>query len=135
MSESAMPEKEVTVDWNRVMHVFFDGATSRAEASREPTCLERIIAGTLANAVAVANAPFCRGGDDERELAEVDLRKVVALVAEQTVAGMLDDAILVLREVLLHCIGRGDSSVYAVDADEGNHEPKRLSLGYTTPRG
>ena len=119
------------VDWNRVEHIFLDGATRYAEASREPTCVESIIANTLANAVVAANAPFCRGADDERELAGVDLRKVVALVAEQTVAGMLDDAILVLREVLLHCVQRGDPSVFAVDADEGSNQPHRLSLGYT----
>jgi hypothetical protein len=31
---------------------------------------------------------------------------------------MLDDAIFVLREVLKHCIRRGDFSVYAVETAE-----------------
>jgi len=114
--ESETPGKGTPlVDWNRVLHVTV-GATTSAE--REPTCLEWVIASTIANAIAVANAPFCCGGDGEDELAGVDLRKVVALVAEQTVAGMLDDAIFVLKEVLQHCIRRGDSSVYAVETAE-----------------
>ena len=128
MSDNAGRESETPgkgtplVDWNRVLHVTVGGATTSAE--REPTCLEWVIANTIANAVAVANAPFCCGGRDEPEFAGVDLRKVVALVAEQTVAGMLDDAIFVLREVLKCCVKRGDSSVYAVETAEETRKPE-----------
>ena len=108
--ETEMPEKKVTlIHWDRVDWV----TPVSADASREPTCLEWVIGTTLANAVAVANAPFCCGTDDG--LAEPDLRHVIAIIAEQTHAGMLDDAILLLRDVLKQCIKRGDSSVFAVE--------------------
>jgi len=84
MSRGEMPEtnKVSLVDWNRVTHVVIAGATRRAESSREPTCLESIIATALANAIAVASAACCRGADREPELAEVDLQTVISLVAE-----------------------------------------------------
>jgi hypothetical protein len=133
MSRGEMPEtnKVALVDWNRVTHVVIAGATRRAESSRDPTCVESIIATALANAVAVASAACCRGADREPELAEVDLQTVIALVAERTVATVLDDAILLLREVLTRCIERGDASVYAVGEDEEGDEAVRFSLGNT----
>jgi hypothetical protein len=137
MNRSEMPEtnKVSLVDWNRVTHVVIAGAIRRAESSRDPTCLEAIIATALANAVAVASAACCRGADREPELAEVDLEKVITLVAERTVATVLDDAILLLREILRRCIQRGDASVYAVGEDEEGDEAVRLSLGNTRHRG
>ncbi len=97
------------VHWDRV-----DWVTPRcADASREPTCLEWVIGVTLANAVSVANAPFC---DDD---ARLDVRQVIAIVAERINTGMLDHTILLLRDVLKHCIRRGDSSLFAAEsADE-----------------
>ena len=126
MSRSEMPEtNEVAlVDWNRVVHALIGGATRRAEPSREPTCSESIIATALANAVAVASAACCRGADHE-----VDLQKIISLVAEQTVATVLDDAVLLLREILRRCIARGDASVYALREDEVGEETMRISLG------
>jgi len=133
MSRNEMPEtnKVSLVDWNRVTHVVIACATRRAESSREPTCLESIIATALANAVAVASAACCCGADREPELAEVDLQKVISLVAQQTVATVLDDGILLLREILRRCIERGDASVYALGEDEEGDEAVRLSLGNT----
>jgi len=130
MSRGEMPEtnKVALVDWNRVTHVVIAGATRRAESSRDPTCLEAIIATALANAVALASAAC---SDPERELAGVDLKKVMSLVAERTVATVLDDAILLLREILKRCIERGDASVYALGEDEEGDEAVRLSLGNT----
>jgi hypothetical protein len=137
MSRGEMPEtNEVAlVDWNRVIHVVIAGATRRAESSRQPTCLESTIATALANAVALASAACSRGADREPELADVDLEKVISLVARQTVATVLDDAILLLREVLRRCVERGDASVYAVGEDEEGDEAVRLSLGNTRHRG
>jgi len=125
MSRSEMPEtNEVAlVDWNRVTHVVIAGATRRAESSRQPTCLESMIATALANAVALASAAC------SDHVAGVDLKKVISLVAEQTVATVLDDAILLLREILRRCIARGDASVYALREDEVGEETMRISLG------
>ena len=130
-SERSTTNKVALVDWNRVTHVVIAGATRRAESSRDPTCLEAIIATALANAVAVASAACSRGADREPELAGVDLEKVISLVAEESVATVLDDAILMLREILRRCIERGDASVYAVGEDEEGDEAVRLSLGNT----
>ena len=95
------------VHWDRV-----DWVTPRcADASREPTCLEWVVGVTLANAVAVANAPFC--GDDA-----LDVRQVIAVVAERINTGMLDHTILLLRDVLKHCIRRGDSSLFAAESTD-----------------
>ena len=107
--ETEMPEKKVTlIHWDRVDWVI----PVSADASREPTCLEWVVGVTLANAVAVANAPFC--GDDA-----LDVRQVIAVVAERINTGMLDHTILLLRDVLKHCIRRGDSSLFAAEsADE-----------------
>jgi len=81
--------------------------------------LEWVIGVTLANAVSVANAPFCDSGDGKDTLSEVDLRKVIAIIAERINTGMLDDTILLLRDVLKYCIRRGDSSLFAAkSADE-----------------
>ena len=116
---------EVTlVDWNLVTHLLIAGATRRAESLREPTRSEAIIATALANAATVASAACCRG-----ELAGVDLQKVISLVAERSVATVLDDAILLLREILKRCIERGDASVYALREDDEGDEAMRLSLG------
>ncbi len=94
--------------WDRI-----DWVTPRsADASREPTCLEWVVGVTLANAVSVANAPFC--GDDAR----LDVRQVIAIVAERINTGMLDHTILLLRDVLKHCIRRGDSSLFAAKSAE-----------------
>jgi len=129
MSRSEMPEtnKVTLVDWNRVTHMVIASATRRAESSREPTRVESIVASALANAVAVASAACYRGAD--HELAEVDLQTVISLVAEQTVATVLDDAILLLREILRRCIARGDASVFALREGEEGDEAMRLSLG------
>ena len=97
------------VHWDRV-----DWATPRcADASREPTRLEWVLATTLANATAVANAPFCDSGDGKDTLSEVDLRRVIAIIAERIDTGALDRTILLLRDTLKHCIRRGDSSLFA----------------------
>ncbi|MFH1108274.1 MAG: hypothetical protein V1790_03620 [Planctomycetota bacterium] len=124
-SSERLTANEVTlVDWNLVTHLLIVGATRRDESLGEPTRSEAIIATALANAAAVASAACCRG-----ELAGVDLQKVIALVAEQTVATVLDDAILLLREILRRCIARGDASVYALREGEEGDEAMRLSLG------
>jgi len=111
------------VDWNLVTHLLIAGATRRAESSREPTCSESMIATALANAVAVASAAC------SDHVAGVDLKKVISLVAEQSAATVLDDAILLLREILRRCIARGDASVYALREDEVGDEAIRISLG------
>ncbi len=83
--ETETPEKKVTlIHWDRVDWV----TPVSADASREPTCLEWVVGVTLANAVSVANAPFC--GDDAR----LDVRQVIAIVAERINTGMLDHTIL-----------------------------------------
>jgi len=123
--ETETPETTVTLlHWDRVAWV----TPTNADAPREPTCLEWVIGTTLANAVAVANAPFCDSGGGKDALPELDLRKVIAIIAEQTHAGMLDDAILLLRDVLRHCIKRGDSSVFAVETAETDAEQETTTL-------
>ena len=87
-----------------------------ADPSREATCLEWVIGVTLANAIAVANAPFCAGPKDE--LAELNLRRVIEIISERIDAGMLDDTIFILREVLRHCVGKGEPSFFAEEADQ-----------------
>jgi hypothetical protein len=119
------------VDWNLVTHLLIAGATRRAESSRESTCLESAIATALANAVALASAACCGRAHREPELAEVDLDKIISLVAQQTVAAVVDDGILLLKEILRRCIERGDPSVFAAGEDEENDEMIRLSLGNT----
>ena len=102
-------QRDSLVHWDRVAWV----TPGCADASREPTCLEWVIGTTLANAIAVANAPFC--GNDTR----LDIGQVIAIVAGRINTGMLDDTILLLRDVLKHCIRRGDSSLFAAkSADE-----------------
>lgn len=111
--DAEMPERKVTLlHWDRVSWVM----PRVADASREPTCLEWVIGVTLANAIAVANAPFCAGEKDE--LAELSIRRVVEIIAERIDAGMLDDTILILREVLRHCVGKGETSFFAVKPDQ-----------------
>lgn len=115
--EAETPDERVSlIHWDHVAWV----TPMSADSLREPTCLEWVIATTLANAVAVANAPFCCGKDDG--IAQIDLRQVIRIIAEQTHAGMLDDAILLLRDVLKHCIKRGDSSVFS-DAEAETPKP------------
>ncbi len=81
--------------------------------AREPTRTEWVIGTTLANAIAVADAAFC--GDNARP----DVRQMIDVVAGETNARMLDHTILLLRDVLKHCIRRGDSSLFAAkSADE-----------------
>lgn len=97
------------VHWDRVDWVTMD----RHIQAREPTRTEWVIGTTLANAIAVADAAFC--GDDARP----DVRQMIDVVAGETNAGMLDHTILLLRDVLKHCIRRGDSSLFAAEsADE-----------------
>ena len=116
--EAETPHKKVTLThWDRVGWVM----PRIADASREPTCMEWVIGVTLANAIAVVNAPFCAG--DKDELAELDIRRVITIIAERTHAGMMDDIILLLREVLKHCITRGDSSIFTVDAEAETTKP------------
>ncbi len=96
--KTEMPEKEVTLThWDRIGWVM----PRTADASREPTCLEWVIGVTLANAIAVVNAPFCAG--DKDELAELDIQRVITIIAEQTHAGMMDDVILLLRTCFIRC--------------------------------
>ena len=81
--------------------------TRCVDASREPTRIEWAIGTTLANAIEVADAAFC--GDDARP----DVRQMIDIIAGGTNGGMLDHTILLLRDVLKHCIRRGDSSLFA----------------------
>ena len=112
-TDTKMPEKEVTLlHWDRVSPIM----PRIADASREATCLEWVIGVTLANAIAVANAPFCAGEKDE--LAELNIQRVVEIIAERIHAGMLDDTIFILREVLKHCIRKGETSFFAVEPDQ-----------------
>jgi len=98
-------QKASLVHWDRV-----DWVTPRCDdASREPTCLEWVIGNTLANAIAVVNAPFC--GNDTR----LDVGQVIDVVAGQINTGMLDHTILLLRDILKHCIRRGDCSLFAAE--------------------
>lgn len=129
-NESLATNEVAMVDWNRVRHLTISFALG-AESSREPTCVESIIATALANAVALASAACCGRAHREPQLAEVDLDTVISLVAEQTEATVLDDAILLLREVLTRCIERGDPSIFAAGEDEENDEMMRPSLGNT----
>ena len=104
------PERRASlVHWDRVAWV----TPGCANAPREPTRLEWVIGTTLANAIAVADASFC--GDNARP----DVRQMIDIVAGETNARMLDHTILLLRDVLKHCIRRGDSSLFAAEsADE-----------------
>jgi len=129
--EMQSTNETVLVDWNRVTHLTISFAIGRADSSRESTCLESAIATALANAVALASAACCGRAHREPELAEVDLDKIISLVAQQTVAAVVDDGILLLKEILGRCIERGDPSVFAAGEDEENDEMIRLSLGNT----
>ena len=102
------PQEQRLLHWDRVAWV----TTRRVDASREPTRLEWVIGTTLANAVAVADAAC--GGD----YAPPDVRQVIAVMTEQVNAGMLDHAILLLRDALKFCIRRGDSSLFAANSAE-----------------
>lgn len=130
-NESLTTNDVAMVDWNRVTHLVIAGAIRCADSSRDSTCLESAIATALVNAVALASAACCGRAHREPELSEVDPDKIISLVAQQTVATVLDDAILLLREALRRCIERGDPSVFAAGEDEENDEMIRLSLGNT----
>jgi hypothetical protein len=113
-ADTEMQEKKVRLlDWEGVGFVL----PRIADAPGEPTCLEWVIGVTLANAIAVANAPFCAGEKDE--LAELSIRRVVEVIAERIDGGMLDDTIFILREVLRHCVARGDGSFFDPEPEQG----------------
>ncbi len=102
------PQEQRLLHWDRVAWV----TTRCVDASREPTRLEWVVGTALANAIEVADAPFC--GDDGRP----EVRQVIDIIAEGITARVLDHTILLLRDALKLCIRRGDSSLFAANSPE-----------------